>query len=1705
MATITSFDLNGSGSGLDESRTIQEGASAILLAPSATLSASGNFNGQSLRLSGLLAEAQIGFGSGVSLSGTSVRVGGVTVGSVTGGQNGTDLVIAFNSNATASRVQTVLRNLTYNDVSDTPTASQTITLNLAGTVRTDAITVVPVNDRPLLDLNGAASGTGSSATFIENRSVAVAPSGSLTDPDTSSLVSLKATLLARPDGDGLERLSLDAAAASAAAAAGLTVTYTASAGLLSIDGNASVATYQAILRGILYENGSDQPSTAARTVRISANDGIETSLPRDASVAITRVNDAPVLDLNGAAAGSGATLAHRAGDPPAALATLATVADIDSANFGGGPLRVALTANGSTADQLRIMTDATVTISGSTVRVGGTSVGSVTGGANGADLVISLNTGATPAAIQILLQHIGFSTGAGSSTSPRQVTFTLNDGDGTANGGTAVASAVATVELTAGPGNTNVAPTLTGDLQATIANNSTYQLTTSDIFYTDPDDGPAGVTFTVSNLDNGYVRRNGTAVTSFTAEQLAAGQITYWHDGSEPVGSFRISVEDGNEDGSTPVAQNFVFTITTGQVNAPPTLTGDLRANVATGGTYVLGQADLFYTDPDDSATGVTFTVSGITGGTLLVNGAAATSFTPSQLSGGLVSFRHDGSSTAPAFSVSVEDGNEDGSTPVAQNFLFSVTTPPVNAPPTLTGDLRANVATGGTYVLGQADLFYTDPDDSATGVAFSVSGVTGGTLLVNGVAATSFTPSQLSGGLVSFRHDGSSTAPAFSVSVEDGNEDGSAPVAQSFLFTVITAPVNAPPTLTGDLRASVASGGTYVLAQADLFYTDPDDSTTGVAFTVSGVTGGTLLVNGVAAASFTPSQLSGGLVSFRHDGSSAAPSFSVSVEDGNEDGSTPVAQNFLVTVTTGNVAPVLTGDLQATIANNSTYQLTTSDIFYTDPDDGPAGVTFTVSNLDNGYVRRNGTAVTSFTAEQLAAGQITYWHDGSEPVGSFRISVEDGNEDGSTPVAQNFVFTITTGQVNAPPTLTGDLRATVTAGGTYVLGQADLFYTDPDDSATGVVFSVSGVTGGTLLVNGAAATSFTPSQLSGGLVSFRHNGSSATPSFSVSVEDGNEDGSAPVAQNFLFTVTTGQGNVAPILTGDLQATIANNSTYQFTTSDIFYTDPDDNPAGITFTVSNLDNGYVRRNGTAVTSFTAEQLAAGQITYWHDGSEPVGSFRISVEDGNEDGSTPVAQNFVFTITTGQVNTPPTLTGDLRATVISGGTYVLNQADVFYTDPDDSTTGVAFTVSGVTGGTLLVNGVAAASFTPSQLSGGLVSFRHDGTSTAPSFSVSVEDGNEDGSAPVARSFILDVGGGGGSTLDLSSATRGVRVDLGAAQWVLATKVMALGDSITNGDAPTGQDEHGYRGFFYQNVVGSGLLVDMVGPNSNGQVPDPQHAGYPGETGDDIQALLPNLLATYTPSAILLMVGTNDIFYKNNPQVPVRAEITAMLDHVAQASPTTHVYVSTLIPLAGYDTEVANVNAAIRSLVADAIGRGQNVSLVEMPSVTLSDLFDGIHPSDTGYREMAGYWASAVLGNPPATGAGTTIDAAVTTVIGSLNNDLLIGDGRANELSGGAGADWIRGEGGNDLLSGGAGRDVFVFGAGFGQDTVQDFVRGEDLLDFRALALNVGDFATWRQDHISALGSSAIVTIQPGLTVTLTGVTATALQANDFLFA
>ncbi|MDH5254023.1 MAG: DUF4347 domain-containing protein, partial [Nitrospira sp.] len=145
---------------------------------------------------------------------------------------------------------------------------------------------------PSVDLNGpSVNNNVVTVAFTEQTPVQIAPVGVVSDND-NDVISLTATIVARPDGDAVESLSLNAAAT--AAAAGLTVSYTSATGVLSITGTATVATYTTILQGILYNNTSDTPTTTNRAVDVQVRDNTAAnSANRTSTITVTAVNDAP--------------------------------------------------------------------------------------------------------------------------------------------------------------------------------------------------------------------------------------------------------------------------------------------------------------------------------------------------------------------------------------------------------------------------------------------------------------------------------------------------------------------------------------------------------------------------------------------------------------------------------------------------------------------------------------------------------------------------------------------------------------------------------------------------------------------------------------------------------------------------------------------------------------------------------------------------------------------------------------------------------------------------------------------------------------------------------------------------------------------------------------------------------------------------------------------------------------------------------------------------------------------------------------------------------------------------------------------------------------------------------------------------------------------------------------------------------------------
>jgi Ca2+-binding RTX toxin-like protein len=96
-----------------------------------------DFDGGTLTVSGVLAEdiisildegtgaGQIGYNSGTG----EVSYEGVVFGIVTGG-NGTDLTIVFDADATSAAIQALIQHLTYQNTSNAPTATHTLTIDV---------------------------------------------------------------------------------------------------------------------------------------------------------------------------------------------------------------------------------------------------------------------------------------------------------------------------------------------------------------------------------------------------------------------------------------------------------------------------------------------------------------------------------------------------------------------------------------------------------------------------------------------------------------------------------------------------------------------------------------------------------------------------------------------------------------------------------------------------------------------------------------------------------------------------------------------------------------------------------------------------------------------------------------------------------------------------------------------------------------------------------------------------------------------------------------------------------------------------------------------------------------------------------------------------------------------------------------------------------------------------------------------------------------------------------------------------------------------------------------------------------------------------------------------------------------------------------------------------------------------------------------
>ncbi|MDX2240328.1 MAG: GDSL-type esterase/lipase family protein [Leptolyngbyaceae cyanobacterium bins.302] len=199
--------------------------------------------------------------------------------------------------------------------------------------------------------------------------------------------------------------------------------------------------------------------------------------------------------------------------------------------------------------------------------------------------------------------------------------------------------------------------------------------------------------------------------------------------------------------------------------------------------------------------------------------------------------------------------------------------------------------------------------------------------------------------------------------------------------------------------------------------------------------------------------------------------------------------------------------------------------------------------------------------------------------------------------------------------------------------------------------------------------------------------------------------------------------------------------------------------------------------------------------------------------------------------------------------------------------------------------------------------------------------------------------------------------------------MVLRIMPVGDSNTHGYITDFDSESGgYRGYLWNSLVADGLAVDFVGTRSNGpSTIDRNHEGYYGYRIDQVAGIVNNLLDTNQPDVILLMLGTNDLIQDTDvSNAPNR--LAALIDQIFSQRPNVQILLASLPPLTYSDNDPQQVvafNSAVSGIVTSRAAQGRRINFVDIyNSLTANDLADRIHPTATGYAQIANTWYGAI---------------------------------------------------------------------------------------------------------------------------------------------
>jgi cytoskeletal protein CcmA (bactofilin family) len=101
-------------------------------------------------------------------------------------------------------------------------------------------------------------------------------------------------------------------------------------------------------------------------------------------------------------------------------------------------------------------------------------------------------------------------------------------------------------------------------------------------------------------------------------------------------------------------------------------------------------------------------------------------------------------------------------------------------------------------------------------------------------------------------------------------------------------------------------------------------------------------------------------------------------------------------------------------------------------------------------------------------------------------------------------------------------------------------------------------------------------------------------------------------------TLTAEMRNIPPSIAGDLDMSVDRGQAVRITLQDLSAIDPDDSADHLTFTVSQLRNGFITLAtdpARPIEAFTQADLEQGSVLFHHDGTdEPLAGFAVVVAD-----------------------------------------------------------------------------------------------------------------------------------------------------------------------------------------------------------------------------------------------------------------------------------------------------------------------------------------------------------------------------------------------------------------------------------------------------------------------------------------------------------